>query len=151
MKKFIRNTVIIAVVAFLFQLAWEYIQCGTFYTMDDLTGHTRLMLSATIGDMNMSIVLYWILIYVNRDINWITDRWNRHDYIIMTLYGLFLSFYFEIHALHVNRWGYNPETMPLFPNTPIALIPVIQLIILFPIIFLVSKIIINRLEGARRY
>lgn len=146
MKSFIRNTIVIAIVAFLFQLVWEYMQCGIFYTMDDMTGHTRLMLSATIGDMNMSIVLYWILSYINRDINWIIDRWHRHDYLITILYGLFLSFYFEIHALHNNRWGYNPDTMPLFPNTPIALVPVIQLILLLPIIFVVSKYIIKKID-----
>lgn len=146
MKSFIRNTLVVAIVAFIFQLVWEYVQCGYFYTMDDMTGHTRLMLSATIGDMNMSIILYWILSYVNKDINWIITRWKRHDYLITTLFGLFLSFYFEIHALHSNRWGYNPDTMPLFPNTPIALIPVIQLVLLFPIIFYVSKIIIKKVK-----
>ncbi|WP_202708621.1 hypothetical protein [Sporosalibacterium faouarense] len=68
MKSFIRNTVIVAIVAFILQFIWEYVQCGTFYTMDDLTGHTRLMMSATIGDMNMSIILYWLLIFINKDI-----------------------------------------------------------------------------------
>lgn len=146
MRSLIRNTIIISLVAFILQLIWEYGQCGLFYTMDDLTGHTRLMMSATIGDMNMSIILYWLLVFINEDINWIVNRWHRHDYIITSLYGLFLSFYFEIHALHTNRWGYNPQTMPLFPGTPIALIPVIQLLILFPIIFYISRMIISRLS-----
>jgi len=143
MKSFIRNTVIIAVVAFILQLIWEYVQCGVFYTTADLTGHTRLMMSATIGDMNMSIVLYWLLVFVNKDVNWVAKRWHRHDFIITSLYGLFLSFYFEIHALHTDRWGYNLDKMPLFPNTPIGLIPVIQLLILLPIIFLISRAIIK--------
>lgn len=146
MKSLARNTIVIAVVAFIFQLAWEYIQCGIFYIMDDLDGHTRLMINATIGDMNMSIILYWILAYSNKNINWIIEKWHRHDYVITILYGLFLSFYFEINALYTNRWGYNPETMPLFPNTPVALIPVIQLVVLFPVIFFVSKLILKRVR-----
>jgi len=144
MKSFIRNTIVVAVVAFIFQFIWEYIQCGVFYIIDNLTDHNRLMISATIGDMNMSIILYWLLAYVNTDINWILDKWKKHDYIITILYALFLSFYFEIHALYTNRWRYNIETMPLFPNTPIGLIPVIQLVLLLPIIFFVSKSIIKR-------
>jgi len=144
MKDFTRNILVVAVIAFILQLIWEYAQCGAFFVVDDLTGHTRLMLSATIGDMNMSIILYVLLAFINEDINWLLSKWNKHDYVITILYGLFLSFYFETHALYTGRWGYNPVTMPLFPNTNIALIPVIQLVILLPLIFYISKVLINK-------
>ncbi|GAA0716482.1 hypothetical protein GCM10008905_00990 [Clostridium malenominatum] len=114
--------------------------------MGDLEGHGRLMASATIGDVNMSIVLYILLAYLNKDLNWIRGKWSRQDFVIMILYGLFLSFYFEISALYRGRWGYNVLTMPLVPTTPIGLIPVLQLIILLPLIFYVSKIIINKIN-----
>jgi hypothetical protein len=139
LKHFIVQTFVVALVAFVIQLIWEYSQCGVFYIMDDLTGHTRLMISATVGDMNMSILLLWMLMFINKDVNWLLGKWHRHDYIIMVFYALFLSFYFEIHALHTGRWGYNPYTMPIISGTPIGWIPVIQLLILFPIIFMVSR------------
>ncbi|GAA3653816.1 hypothetical protein [Asaccharospora irregularis] len=144
MKSFIRNILVVAIVAFILQGIWEYSQCGRFYVIDDVTGHTRLMLSATFGDMNMSLILYMLLVVVNNDINWILKKWHRHDYIITILYALFLSFYFEIHALYSGRWGYNPDTMPLFLNTNIGLLPVIQLIILLPLIFYISSIVIKK-------
>ena len=144
MKKFIYNIAIIWIVAFVIQFTWEYFQCGTFYTMGDLEGHTRLMLSATLGDANMSIVLYLLLSYINKDFNWIRFKWNRHDWVIMILYSLFLSFYFEISALYRGRWGYNLAAMPLFPTTPIGLIPVLQLVILLPLIFYITKLIIDK-------
>lgn len=143
MKTITRNTVVISIVAFVLQMIWEYAQCSYLYELNDLTGHTRLMLSATVGDTNMSIILYWILIFINKNVNWIVEKWHRHDYIITTLYALFLSFYFEIHALYTNRWGYNPETMPLFPGTPVAFVPVMQLLVLFPVIFLISRKILR--------
>ncbi|MEW9095577.1 MAG: hypothetical protein AB2417_10900 [Clostridiaceae bacterium] len=146
MKKFIYNIIVICLVAFILQFTWEYIQCGIFYTMEDLTGHTRLMASATLGDVNMSIVLYLLLAYVNRDIDWINSKWNRHDFVIMILYALFLSFYFEISALYRGRWGYNLSKMPLFPTTPIGLIPVLQLVILLPLVFYISKLIIRKVR-----
>jgi hypothetical protein len=145
MKDFIKNIIVVAVVAFTLQLIWEYAQCDIFYTMNELTNGTRLMLSATFGDMMMSIILYGLLAFVNTDVNWILKKWHRHDHIITMLYALFLSFYFEISALYNNRWGYNETTMPLFPNTNIALIPVIQLVVLFPIIFIISRAILRRL------
>ncbi|MDF1618308.1 hypothetical protein [Petrocella sp. FN5] len=142
-KQFIRDlliqTFIVAVVAFIIQLIWEYSQCGTFYIMDDLTGHTRLMISATVGDMNMSIVLLWMLMFINKNVSWLKGKWHRHDYVIMVFFALFLSFYFEIHALHTGRWGYNPDIMPIISGTPIGWLPVIQLLILFPIIFMISR------------
>ena len=144
MKSFITNILVVAVVALILQGIWEYAQCGRFFVVDDVSGHTRLMLSATIGDINMSIILYMLLVVVNNDINWILKKWHRHDYIITILYALFLSFYFEIHALYTGRWGYNPETMPLFFNTNIGLLPVLQLIILLPLIFYISKIVIKK-------
>jgi hypothetical protein len=140
MKNFIRNILVVAIVAFILQLIWEYAQCGRFYVVDEVTGHTRLMISATFGDMNMSLVLYMLLIIVNNDVNWILKKWHKHDYVITILYGLFLSFYFEAHALYTGRWEYNSDNMPLFLNTNIGLLPVIQLIVLFPLIFYISSL-----------
>lgn len=138
-KKFLYQTIIVALIAFLLQLIWEYAQCDIFYVTDDITGHTRLMISATIGDMNMSIILIWMLMFINKDVSWLIGKWHRHDYVIMVFYALFLSFYFEIHALYTGRWAYNTSTMPLIPETPIGLLPVIQLLILFPVIFMISR------------
>ncbi len=145
MKTFLRNLVIIAIIAFVLQGIWEYTVCGLFYTMSDLN-HTRLMLSATFGDMMMSLILYVLLVFVNDDVDWVTRNWKRHDYVIMTLYALFLSFYFEISALYIERWGYDPS-MPIIPSTPIAFIPVIQLLILLPVIFALTKIVNKTLRS----
>jgi hypothetical protein len=148
MKTFLRNIFIVAIISFVFHYAWEYIQCGIFYTMDGNTPDFSLMASATFGDVMMSIVLYVLLALVNYDINWLTKKWEIKEYIIIALYALFLSFYFEVSALYTNRWGYN-DTMPLFPNTNIGLVPVIQLLVLFPLSFFISKMIMKRLDGRR--
>ncbi|SHJ78587.1 hypothetical protein [Paramaledivibacter caminithermalis] len=141
MKKVFKNFIVVAFVAAVLQYAWEYWQCGIFYSMDANTQQSSLMLSATFGDVNMTVILYFLLSFVNKDFNWIIKRWESKEYIIMNLYALFLSFYFEVHALYTGRWGYS-EAMPFFLNTNIGLIPVIQLIILFPVTFFISKIIL---------
>ncbi len=51
----------------------------------------------------MSVMLYMLLIVVNNDTNWFLKKWNKHDYVVTILYGLFLSFYFEVHALYTGR------------------------------------------------
>ncbi|QEK13667.1 hypothetical protein FQB35_11955 [Crassaminicella thermophila] len=145
MKQFLRNFIIIALISFIFQAAWEYLSCGLFYAMDTKTATSPLMWSATFGDVMMTVTLYVILSFVNGNSNWIVNKWKSKEYIIISLYALFLSFYFEISALYSGRWAYS-EAMPLFPNTNIGLIPVIQLLILFPFTFFISKFIIKAIN-----
>ncbi|MEK6265883.1 MAG: hypothetical protein N2B06_14110 [Clostridium sp.] len=148
MNKILRNIFVIAIVSTIFQAVWEYSQCSIFFTMDDLSNNTRLMFSATFGDVIMTLALYSLLSFVNGELEWFVKKWDRTEWVIMILYALFLSFYFEISALHNGRWGYS-ENMPLFPNTNIALIPVVQLLILFPLSFWVSKHILTHFNKVR--
>jgi len=145
MKKFIKSILIITIVAFIFQLSWEYFQCGIFYALEEIGSkeHFLLMTSATLGDIMMTIVLYGLLALVNHDLNWYFKKWEIKEYVIITLYALFMSFYFEISALYTGRWAYS-NLMPLFPNTNIGLIPVIQLLLLFPLTFYIAKIITKK-------
>lgn len=145
LKDFMKNLLTIAIVSFIFQLAWEYWACGLFYRMNSSTDYNKLLASATFGDINMTLGLYLLLSIVNKDVNWFIKKWSSKEFTIIILYSLFFSFYFEISALYLGRWGYN-DFMPLFPKTNIGLVPVLQLIILFPLTFLVSKLIINKIK-----
>jgi len=146
MKVFFRNILVIGIVALTLQTIWEYSVANIFYVTNySFIDKQLLMMSAIFGDMVMSLVLYIILSYVNMDINWIFRKFDRNDYIITILYSLFLSFYFEISSLYRNRWGYS-NMMPFFYNTNIGLVPVIQLLILLPTIFYISRVILIKLE-----
>lgn len=147
MKKIIKYFLVVTGTALLLHGIWEYWQCGIFYTMGDISSfeHTRLMASATSGDVGIALVLFIILIFVNKDLEWLTDEWGRKDYVIMILYSLFVSFYFEVNALYEGRWGYSQQ-MPLFPTTNIGFLPVIQLLILLPLGFYLSRWILKRID-----
>ncbi|AGB42031.1 hypothetical protein Halha_2148 [Halobacteroides halobius DSM 5150] len=145
MKKFIRNLVVVAVVSLILHGIWEFIQCGIFYTMEEqsVLEYYALMISAISGDVGISVGLYLILVFTSNDLNWLMKQRNRKDYVISILYALFVSFYFEIHALYYNRWGYSVQ-MPLFPGTNIGLVPVMQLLVLLPLSFMISRYIIKK-------
>lgn len=100
--------------------------------------HQLLMIQATIGDVFIALGLFFILTFVNHQSSWFLKRWQRKDYIISLLYSILAAFYFEAHALHINRWGYQ-QGMPLIPGTSIALVPVLQLSLLLPLGFLITK------------
>lgn len=138
-NKLIRNVLVITIFSFIFHYVWEYWQCEIFYIMESNIPSSSIMASATFGDVIMTIFLYGLLSLVNYDIDWIIKKWKIKEYVIITLYALFLSFYFEVSALYSGRWGYSSE-MPLFPKTNIGLVPVMQLLLLFPLSFFISKI-----------
>ncbi|SJZ37702.1 hypothetical protein [Selenihalanaerobacter shriftii] len=147
MKNFVRNLLGVIIISFILHGIWEYVQCETFYTMSGQSSvqHTRLMWSATIGDIGIAVVLFLILTFINGNSNWLMKQWERKDIIVSILYALFVSFYFEVHALYNGRWGYSGE-MPFFPTTNIGLLPVIQLLILLPLSFIIVRYIYRRLN-----
>lgn len=140
MKRWCVGLLLLIGVSFIFQLVWEFSICQFFYRTDNNTN--SLMWSATFGDVMMTVVLYALLIHVNKDFHWLERHWERHDYMIMILYGLFLSFYFEINALKTGRWNYT-ELMPVVPGTNVGVMPVIQLILLFPLTFFMARSMIR--------
>ncbi len=144
MRHFYKKIAVVVVVSFILQYLWEYWQCGIFFAMEPDPFHSLLMWSATFGDVVMTVGLYLLLSVINKNLHWIIQPWAIKEYLFMLLYALFFSFYFEVSALYTGRWGYSPA-MPLFPNTNIGLVPVLQLILLFPLTFFISKIIIKKI------
>ena len=140
MPKTIKLISIFAVVELVLQGIWEYTACGLFYTMESqgFIEHQLLMIQATVGDVFIALGLFLILAFANHHSSWFLDKWERKDYLISLLYSVVIAFYFEAHALHLDRWGYQ-QGMPLIPGTSIALIPVIQLALLLPLGFLITK------------
>lgn len=144
MKVLIKNILVISIIGFILQYIWEYLQCGIFYTMPNKSPST-LMISATLGDVAITILLYIIIALSSRRFSWITHKWDLKEITIMILYSLFVSFYFESSALYTGRWSYA-RTMPLFFNTNIGLIPVLQLLILLPLTFFISRVLLKQLN-----
>jgi hypothetical protein len=140
LPKTIKLISIFAAVELVLHGIWEYTACGIFYTMEGqgFIEHQLLMIQATIGDVFIALGLFFILAFVNQRSNWFLGDWERKDYIISLLYSVLVAFYFEAHALHLGRWGYQ-ENMPLVYGTSIALVPVIQLSLLLPLGFVLTK------------
>jgi len=139
MKKTFRLISIFILLALIIFAVGEYSICGIFYTMrGEGLEHQMLMFSAFTGDMFIALGLFLLLAFVNKRSDWFLNKWERKDIVIHLLYSTLIAFYFEAHALHTGRWGYN-ETMPLVFGTSIGLVPVLFLIILIPLIFYLTK------------
>ncbi|MDX8362464.1 hypothetical protein [Cytobacillus sp. IB215316] len=142
----LKKLIIIIVVSLILHSAWEFLQCGIFYNMSSMSIVEPLMWQAIFGDVNMTIILFLLLTFIHGNDKWIFNKFNKVTYIIIFLYALALSFYFESSALYTERWSYS-EYMPFVLNTNIGLIPVIQLIVLFPLTFTISRFILKKLKS----
>lgn len=135
-----RNLAVFSTVSYVMQCVWETVQSPIFYGGTLPVG---ALLYATGGDVLMGAGLSVLLTVVHQQANWMTRRYPCGDWTIMVLYGSLLSFYLETRALWLHR-GHYDAAMPLIPGTPVGLIPVLQLVILFPVGFAVSRRLINR-------
>ena len=141
---FLRNLAVFSAVSFVAQFVWEAIQSPIFYGGSP---PVCILLCAAGGDVMMGAGLYLLLTAAHGEADWMTRPYTRADWGIMVLYGALLSFYIETRALWLNRWHYD-AAMPLIPGTPVGLIPVLQLVLLFPAGLGISRWMINRLIGS---
>lgn len=125
------------VVAVPFNYFWEIAQGFLFVGMDWRSISTWVhCFIASLGDG----VLVWIIFAAGwlafKRSDWFVDPRARH-YSVMLIVGLGLGIVVEGVAFRlINRWTYT-EQMPLIPVLEIGLVPVIQMVVLPPAIFLV--------------
>ncbi len=127
----------IFVVAAVFNYAWELAQSPLYVGMgswDQVWWHCFV---ASLGDGLLVLLIFsagWAI-------------WQRQDwfaqpgvagYTVMLLVGLGIGIGVEWIAVHiVGRWAYT-ERMPLVPGLGVGLLPILQMLILPPLIFWVA-------------
>jgi hypothetical protein len=143
----IRHALIVSAVAFALNLAWENAQCTLFFvhTRGDATEWD--MFVATVGDVVLTWIAYAAVATVSRRWLWGLEPWRGAEWAGMTAAGLVLSVAVELYALGTNRWAYTPIN-PTIPGTPISLLPVAQLVLLFPVTFALARAAAGR-DGTR--
>lgn len=89
---------------------------------------------ASLGDGLIVLGIYGAGVVIFRRVDWI-----RHpgiaEYFLMISAGLLVSVIIELDAVYrQGKWGYLPS-MPFFPFFGVGLLPVLQMILLPPLIF----------------
>lgn len=133
----------IFIVAVGLNYVWEIMQVPLFSSMNGSENIWRHCFIASLGDG----VIVWI-IHVT---GWIIFR--RFDWFIapglagygvMLAAGLTIAVVVEWGAVHLlQRWTYA-STMPLVPGMEIGLVPILQMLILPPVIFYIVAAFVKR-------
>lgn len=132
----LRRIALIFAVSVLLNYPWELGQAPLYGGMDDFRGSLWHCFVAALGDGVLVLALFLAGAIAFRRADWYR-RPGLHVYGVMIAAGLVIGMLVEWLGLHVlRRWAYGPG-MPLVPWLGVGLVPIAQMLLLPPLIFLI--------------
>jgi len=124
---------VVFVVAVAVNYPWEMLQSSLYVVDPGATPKWLHCLVASLGDgvlVLLILVLGWIIL---GRLDWFLRPRGR-GYAVMLAFGLLIGIAVELVAVRrLGRWGYKPE-MPLLPLLGIGVVPILQMLVLPPVI-----------------
>ena len=129
------NTVVaIFVMAVLGNYPWELAQAPLYVGMASLRATWWHCFVASLSDGLLVLGIFAIGWLVLRRHTWFVDP-GAQGYAVMVMAGLVIGVTIEWVAVHLlGRWMYTAR-MPLVPGLDVGIVPVIQMLVLPPLIF----------------
>ncbi len=134
---------LVSVLSFVFHFAWEWFQCGPFFVHRANQATPLSMLVAAFGDL---LITYGILaiVYVLKKVS--QNFFPEYAQVKMIIYIEAISFLLAVSiekfALATNRWSYT-DINPIIPILKVSFLPVLQLMLLTPIILYITAAILK--------
>jgi len=128
--------------AFVLNYLWENIQCPWFFIHRGGNGGQIAMIVATLGDVVLTWMAQGLVAAVSGRWLWLLGAWRWRQWVTLLGTALALSVLVETWALATSRWAYT-NINPRVPGTPISVLPVAQLLLLFPLTFWLSRKVIR--------
>ena len=132
----------VAVFALLLNYPWEFLQVPLFESMPEAR-HWDAILTCTraaLGDAVITLISYWCVSMAARSRNWIMSP-NTSRIMMFAGTGVLITIVIERLALAgmwLGGWQYS-SLMPIVPGVEVGLSPVLQWIVLPPIVVWFSR------------
>jgi hypothetical protein len=127
------------VVAVLFNYPWELAQAPLYVGMNSFRATWWHCFRASLGDGLLVFIIFaagWAVLW-RRD--WFVHPGVR-GYLVMLAIGLTIGVSVEWGAVHLlGRWAYTAQ-MPLLPGLGVGIAPLLQMLVLPPLIFRVATV-----------
>lgn len=125
----------IAIIGFLLNLIWESLHVRLYVSHLNVESVLLLVFIATVGDVLLTFVAIWVVVRMKNKFNWPNQT---TVYLLLAVIGLVLAFLIEKFAFTLGWWEYK-DAMPIIPYLKVGLSPLIQLTILIPLAYGLSK------------
>lgn len=129
-----RYILTLIVAAFLLHLLWENAQAPLFAGYQSFLRHFPICFVGTIGDV---VITLFVLAFI-----WLLKKDGPQtiaDFLALAIIGFIVAVAIEQHALLVIKWNYA-SAMPVIPWINVGLMPIIQMTILLPLSFYLTKL-----------
>ena len=124
------------ILAFLFNFIWEMVQMPLFQGMTFNVKVTSFCALASVADGIMTLLLYYVFAFIYNERLWAKNLTVLRTIALMIIGG-FGAIIAEIWHTSLGNWTYT-ESMPLLPFVNVGLSPILQFMMLPPIIFYLS-------------
>ncbi|MCI0406969.1 MAG: hypothetical protein L0191_00155 [Acidobacteria bacterium] len=133
--------------AVVLNFLWEMAQAYAYSGMPPSSFEATLMCGrASLIDGLLVLGIFWGGVVVFSRVGW-AERPGLAGYFFMVAAGFLVSVIIELNAVYrLGKWGYQ-EMMPLLPPWEVGVLPVLQMLLLPPVIFLLSR----RKSGRKKY
>jgi hypothetical protein len=125
----------IGVFAFLVNYPWEFLQVPFFDHMPQ-ADHWQAIVTctrATLGDAMIMLIAFAAVAILWRDRRWVRDPTPKQIAVFVGI-GVLVTIGLEWHATEITRrWSYAP-TMPVLPPLGTGLMPILQWLLLPPLV-----------------
>lgn len=132
-----RTLATLFVLAVLFHYPWELAQSPLYLGMENFRAMWWHCFVASVGDGFLVLFIFvtgWVVL---RRQAWFVQPGVR-GYFLMLVVGLVIGVSVEWAAVHVlGRWAYTAQ-MPLIPGLGVGIVPILQMLVLPPLIFRVA-------------
>ncbi|WP_036488456.1 hypothetical protein [Myxosarcina sp. GI1] len=125
----------VAVFSFLLNFLWEMQQMPFFQIPSEFTciNVVNNCTQATVGDVGISLAAFGTVVVLSKSRRWILQP-NWWQVVVFVLVGIMITIIFEALATGVlDRWQYG-EVMPTLPVFGTGLLPILQWLIIPPLI-----------------
>lgn len=112
---------------------WEMAQPFLYAGMPPLNIRWWHCFVASLGDGVLVLAIFAVVWMAARRHDW-SVRLGAGGYVVMFATGFVVAVGVELLALREGRWIYAP-TMPLLPWPRVGIVPVVQMLVLPPVIF----------------
>lgn len=134
--------------AVLVNYPWERLQ-SSFYVHPGGVGIPWwLCLAASLADGLFILMIFGVGWMALGRRTWF-EQPGIEGYLVMLASGVAISVGVEWMSVHVLRWWSYGERMPLVPIVDVGLVPLIQMLVLPPLIFRIVAIVSRYVDGMR--